>query len=75
MNTSAPIIFKYLSEMNERKSSDLYLTVGVPPTLRGETGLVETGLHGGYRVPGCWGGIEKVQQIVIKLRVFHDAPD
>ncbi len=37
---NAPLIFKYLSSMNEREASDLYLTVGFPPTLRGDDGLV-----------------------------------
>ncbi len=31
---SAPIIFTYLQEMQKQKASDLYLTVGRPPTLR-----------------------------------------
>ncbi len=31
---SAPLIFEYLSAMNDHKASDLYLTVGHAPTLR-----------------------------------------
>ena len=32
--SDAPIAFLYLTQMNERSASDLYLTVGHPPTLR-----------------------------------------
>lgn len=38
---SAPLIFTYLSAMNEHEASDMYLTVGVPPTLRGDDGLIK----------------------------------
>lgn len=31
---SEPLAFQYLTQMNERSASDLYLTVGTPPTLR-----------------------------------------
>lgn len=34
-------IFKYLQEMEMRKASDLYLTVGYPPTLRVEDELIK----------------------------------
>lgn len=37
---SAQVIFSYLTAMNEKQASDLYLTVGKPPTLRVENGLV-----------------------------------
>ena len=37
---SAPVVFNYLNAMNEKKASDLYLTVGVPPTLRVEDELI-----------------------------------
>ena len=37
---SAPVVFSYLNAMNERKASDLYLTVGYPPTLRVEDELI-----------------------------------
>lgn len=37
---SAPIVFKYLSSMKDHKASDLYLTVGFPPSLRGDNGLI-----------------------------------
>ena len=36
---SAPVIFSYLNAMNEKKASDLYLTVGYPPALRVEDAL------------------------------------
>lgn len=36
---SAPVILSYLNAMNDRKASDLYLTVGYPPTLRVEDEL------------------------------------
>lgn len=38
---SAPIVFQYLSSMKDHKASDLYLTVGFPPTLRGENELIK----------------------------------
>lgn len=31
---SEPLVFKYLTEMGRQNATDLYLTVGVPPTLR-----------------------------------------
>lgn len=37
---SVPVIFTYLNSMNDRKASDLYLTVGYPPTLRVEDELI-----------------------------------
>lgn len=36
---SAPLIFTYLSAMNEHEASDMYLTVGAPATLRGDKEL------------------------------------
>lgn len=36
---SVPAAFTYLTKMNERGASDLYLTVGYPPTLRIENDL------------------------------------
>ncbi len=38
---NAPLIFTYLSSMGEHEASDMYLTVGFPPTLRGDKGLVK----------------------------------
>ncbi len=38
---SAPIIYTYLTKMIEHKASDLYITVGFPPTLRGDEGLIK----------------------------------
>ena len=38
--TTPPKIFQYLNSMHEHKASDLYLTVGFPPSLRGDSGLV-----------------------------------
>ncbi len=38
---SAPLIFTYLSAMKEHEASDMYLTVGVSPTLRGDDGLIK----------------------------------
>lgn len=38
---SAPLILKYLSAMNEHEASDMYITVGFPPTLRGDDGLIK----------------------------------
>lgn len=46
---SAPVIFNYLSAMNDRNASDLYLTVGFPPTLRVEDVL--SPLEGGNLTP------------------------
>jgi len=37
---NAPAAFSYLMQMNEKGASDLYLTVGFPPTLRIEDDLV-----------------------------------
>ena len=37
---SEPIILSYLKAMNEYRASDLYLTVGFPPTLRGSAGMI-----------------------------------
>ena len=37
---SAPAILEYFNAMNERKASDLYLTVGFPPTIRVEGQLI-----------------------------------
>jgi len=36
---SEPVILKYLTEMAKAEASDLYLTVGVPPTLRTDTDM------------------------------------
>lgn len=38
---SAPLVFQYLSSMNEHKASDLYLTVGFPPAVRNDAGLTD----------------------------------
>ncbi|MCK6418407.1 MAG: PilT/PilU family type 4a pilus ATPase [Alphaproteobacteria bacterium] len=38
---SAPIIFNYLNAMNDHNASDLYITVGYPPTLRGDTAFIQ----------------------------------
>ena len=35
-----PVIFKYLTEMGKKNGTDLYLTIGVPPTLRVDDCLV-----------------------------------
>lgn len=35
-----PLIFKYLTEMGRQNATDIYLTVGVPPTLRVDDQLV-----------------------------------
>lgn len=40
---SAEVIFQYLNSMKDHNASDLYLTVGFPPTLRGENDLVKLG--------------------------------
>ena len=37
---STPIILNFLNAMNEHQTSDMYLTVGCPPTLRGDKGLI-----------------------------------
>ncbi len=36
---TSPVILQYFSKMHEIKASDLYLTVGFPPTLRSDSGL------------------------------------
>ena len=38
---NAPIVFQYLNAMQEHNASDLYLTVGFPPTLRGDKELIK----------------------------------
>ncbi|MFP4312902.1 MAG: PilT/PilU family type 4a pilus ATPase [Alphaproteobacteria bacterium] len=38
---NAPIVFEYLNAMKEHNASDLYLTVGYPPTLRGDNELIK----------------------------------
>lgn len=40
---SAPIVFSYLNAMAEYNASDLYLTVGYPPSLRTDSTLVPLG--------------------------------
>lgn len=35
-----PVIFKYLTEMERQNATDLYLTIGVPPTMRVDDRLV-----------------------------------
>lgn len=40
---SAPVIFQYLNSMKDHTATDLYLTVGFPPTLRGEKDLIKLG--------------------------------
>lgn len=40
MNDRSQIVFEYLTAMDERGASDLYLTVGSPPTLRIEDDMV-----------------------------------
>jgi twitching motility protein PilU len=37
---SSPVVLKYFNEMNERGASDLYLTVGFPPSLRVDGNLI-----------------------------------
>ncbi len=39
--STAPLIFNFLNAMNEHEASDMYLTVGFPPTLRGDKDLVK----------------------------------
>ena len=41
MTTSAPTILQYFQAMNDRKASDIYLTVGFPPAVRVEGTLVK----------------------------------
>ena len=38
--TGAPLIFQYLKTMGDHNASDIYLTVGFPPALRGDKGLI-----------------------------------
>ncbi len=38
---NAPLIFQYLSAMERHKASDIYLTVGFPPTLRTDTDFIK----------------------------------
>lgn len=38
---NAPLVFSYLSEMDKHQASDMYLTVGCPPMLRGDDGLIK----------------------------------
>ena len=38
---TAPIIFNYLTAMNDHNASDLYLTVSFPPSVRTDTGLIK----------------------------------
>ncbi len=38
---NVPLIFQYLNSMGENDASDMYLTVGVPPTLRGDKDLIK----------------------------------
>ena len=37
---SAPLIFQYLNSMGDHNAADMYLTVGKPPTLRGDKELI-----------------------------------
>jgi twitching motility protein PilU len=37
---SAPVVFEYLNAMSDHNASDLYLTVGYPPTLRSDNELI-----------------------------------
>lgn len=37
---NAPLVLSYLNAMNEYKASDMYLTVGFPPSLRGDKELI-----------------------------------
>lgn len=37
--TNAPLIFGYLKAMDDKQASDLYLTVGLPPTIRADNEL------------------------------------
>lgn len=37
---SEPLILQYFNKMNEAQASDLYLTVGYPPSMRTDTGIV-----------------------------------
>lgn len=38
---TAPLIFQYLSAMEKHNASDIYLTVGFPPTLRAEAEFIK----------------------------------
>tara|TARA_R110001592_G_scaffold16881_21_gene71829 strand:- start:8991 stop:10133 length:1143 start_codon:yes stop_codon:yes gene_type:complete len=38
---NAPLIFQYLSAMGEHNAADMYLTVGLPPMLRGDKDLIK----------------------------------
>lgn len=38
--SNPPVIFRYLNTMKDHNASDLYLTVGFPPALRGEKSLI-----------------------------------
>ena len=38
---NAPLIFQYLSAMEQHRASDIYLTVGFPPTLRAEAEFIK----------------------------------
>ena len=40
LSNSPPVILSYLNAMNEYKASDMYLTVGFPPSLRGDKELI-----------------------------------
>lgn len=40
LGNSPPVILSYLNAMNEYKASDMYLTVGFPPSLRGDKELI-----------------------------------
>lgn len=37
---TSPVVFDYLNAMTKAQASDMYLTVGFPPTLRGDDGLI-----------------------------------
>lgn len=41
--SDVPKMLQYLAAMGDYKASDLYLTVGFPPTLRGDGGLMKIG--------------------------------
>ncbi len=38
---NAPLLFQYLSAMEQHNASDIYLTVGFPPTLRGDRSFIK----------------------------------
>lgn len=40
MSHNAPLILSYLDAMNKHQASDMYLTVGFPPSLRGDKELI-----------------------------------